>query len=225
MNGIHDLGGMHGFGEVEREPGPPRLERWEAAIVAIEAALGRSGIRNLDEFRYAIERMDPQDYLNSSYFEHWLDGETRTLIEKGVATADDLDRRRQHFEEHADATAGSAFAGPRLDAPEPPAFCGYRREVAEAPRFAVGARVMTRNFAPEGHTRLARYARGKPGTVHAWHGAHVYPDANAMGHGEDPRHLYTVRFEARDLWGPDGGEREAVFIDLWEPYLLPAEGE
>lgn len=223
MNGIHDLGGMHGFGEVEREPGPPRLERWEAAVIAIEAALGRAGIRSLDEFRYAIERMDPQDYLDSTYFEHWLDGETRTLLEKGVADAEDLERRRSHFVEQPDASLESAFSGHAANVPARRGGTGFRRDVANTARFAVGDRVATRNFAPAGHTRLARYARGKPGTVHALHGAHVFPDSNAMGKGEDPQHQYTVRFGATDLWGPDGQEREAVFIDLWEPYLVPVE--
>ena len=57
---------------------------------------------------------------------------------------------------------------------------------------------------PVGHTRLPRYARGRAGVVERVHGAHVLPDANAHGAGEQPQWLYTVRFAARELWGDDG---------------------
>ena len=50
------------------------------------------------------------------------------------------------------------------------------------------------------------------------HGAHVFPDSNALGAGEKPQWLYAVRVEARDLWGPDT-TATAVFVDCWEPYL------
>jgi nitrile hydratase len=70
---------------------------------------------------------------------------------------------------------------------------------------------------PIGHTRLPRYARGKAGEIVAVHGTHVFPDSNAHGMGEDPQWLYTVRFSARELWGKD--TKDAVCIDLWEPYL------
>jgi nitrile hydratase len=223
MNGIHDLGGMHGFGEVERESGPPGLERWEAAVIAIDDALARTGIQTIDEFRYAIETMDPQDYLDSTYFEHWLDGDVRNLIEKGVITREELEERERWFAANPGAPDAPATPAPPFQRRKVPPE-GYRREVDRQPRFAAGDPVRTRVIAPKGHTRLARYVRGKCGTVFAHHGAHVYPDSNAMGRGEDPQHLYTVRFEAAELWGDDAGPREAVFIDLWEPYLQPFEG-
>jgi nitrile hydratase len=95
------------------------------------------------------------------------------------------------------------------------------RDVASAPRFAQGDRVRTRNLNPPTHTRLPRYCRDKPGTIVAVRGAHVFPDSNARGQGEDPRWLYGVRFEARDLWGGDV-RAAAVYVDLWEPYLEAA---
>jgi nitrile hydratase len=99
---------------------------------------------------------------------------------------------------------------------------GYRREAAAPSAFQVGDRVRARNLNPPGHTRLARYARGHAGVVERWHGAHVFPDVHAHGGGEDPRHLYTVRFSARELWGAEAPERDSVSLDLWEPYLEPA---
>jgi nitrile hydratase len=99
---------------------------------------------------------------------------------------------------------------------------GYGRETAAPPRFAVGDAVRARNLHPAGHTRLPGYARGREGRVTAHHGAHVFPDSHAHGRGEDPRHLYQVRFEATELWGVDVAFRGAVHLDLWEPYLEPA---
>lgn len=221
MNGVHDVGGMHGFGEIERDPAGPHLERWEATVRAITMALGAANIRNVDEFRYSIERMDPQDYLNTTYFEHWLDGAVRTLTEKGVMAAGELARRVAVFNIEPEAPLESVFNG-QLPY-EPPATreqSGVRREASAAPCFAIGDAVRTRNFAPSGHTRLARYARGRHGVVQAHHGCHVFPDSNAMGRGEDPQHLYSVRFEAAELWGEDAGAGESVSIDLWESYLI-----
>ena len=96
------------------------------------------------------------------------------------------------------------------------------REPPGAARFATGDRVRTRNLNPPTHTRLPRYVRGKVGTVVLVHGAHVFPDANARGAGEDPQWLYTVRFAGRDLWGPDSDPTVSVSFDAFEPYLEPA---
>ena len=92
-----------------------------------------------------------------------------------------------------------------------------RAEAAPA-RFAVGDAVRTTNVHPRSHTRLPRYCRDQPGTIARVHGAHVFPDANALGQGEKPQWLYTVRFAAADLWGPDT-TAAAVYVDCWEPYL------
>ncbi|MFN0145868.1 MAG: nitrile hydratase subunit beta [Dehalococcoidia bacterium] len=219
MNGVHDLGGMHGFGPVEREAGPPTLEPWEAAMIAIQSDTMRAGLYNIDEFRHAIERMEPVHYLASSYFEHWLDGITRVLIERGAVAASELDARTAAY---ADGQESPPHAiGARL----PEARIGggtVRREVTAPPRFRAGDRVRTETWALPGHTRLARYARGKHGTIRVRHGAYVFPDANAHGLGEQPHHLYSVGFPAAELWGESAEPGTSVFIDLWEPYLLPA---
>ena len=85
-----------------------------------------------------------------------------------------------------------------------------------------GDAVRARNINPTGHTRLPRYARGQSGDHRPLHGAHVFPDGNAHFRGEDPQHLYTVRFAARELWGEAAAPRDGVYIDLWERYLEPA---
>jgi nitrile hydratase len=218
MNGIHDLGGMHGFGPVEREADePPFHAPWEATMVAIQNAVC-STVINIDEFRHGIERMAPGHYLESSYFEHWLDGIARVLMEKGEVTSGELDARTAFFEQREGAPVTAAPAGSLPD-PRPRRGGGVIREAAGTPRFAPGDRVLTRVFSPRGHTRLPRYARGKRGVVERVHGTHVFPDSNAHGRGEQPQPLYSVRFSARELWGEGAEPNQSVNLDLWESYL------
>jgi nitrile hydratase len=224
MDGVHDLGGMHGFGPVDREPDePPFHAPWEAVMVAIQRSGRAAGVYNIDEFRHAIERMDPAHYLGSSYYEHWLDGIARLMDEKGVVTARELEARMDALGARPDAPAPGS-------APSSPAAPARRRrgenetsfrEPTAPPRFAVGAPVIARNIHPAGHTRLPRYARGKRGVIGAHRGCHVFPDTNAHGLGEQPQHVYGVRFDARELWGEAAEPNQRVSIDLWESYLLP----
>jgi nitrile hydratase len=226
MNGIHDLGGMHGFGPVEREPDEPVFHApWEAVMLAVQRAVTRGGVATIDEFRQSVERMVPVRYLEASYYERWLDGLCRLLVDKGVVTAEALEARAAFFSAHPEAPAAAAVPGglPKgpaagEDAPEP----SFRRLPEQPRRFAPGAAVVTRNDHPRGHTRLPRYARGRRGVVVADYGTQVFPDATARGRGEQAQPLYCVRFEARELWGPAASASEAVHLDLWESYLLPA---
>jgi nitrile hydratase len=96
------------------------------------------------------------------------------------------------------------------------------REARVAARFKVGQRVRARNIHPTGHTRLPRYARGKLGTIHLDHGAYVFPDTKAHSLGENPQHLYSVRFAARELWGEQASSRDAVYLNMWDDYLESA---
>ena len=225
MDGVHDLGGMHGFGRVEREANEPVFHaRWEAAVLAMQRWVRGRGIVTLDEFRHAIERMAPAEYLGSSYYARWLDALDRVLVEKGVVTADEVDRRIEFFRARPDAPASAP-----LTAPPPPASpprrldseTSVREGAGHDPRFTEGDLVATRNTHPYGHTRLPRYTRGKRGVIAARRGVHVLPDANAHGLGERPEPLYTVRFEARELWGESAEPNQQVYVDLWESYLLP----
>ncbi len=224
MDGVHDLGGMQGFGPVEREENePPFHAAWEAAVLAMMRAGGSRGLFNIDEFRHGIERMAPAHYLRASYYEKWLDGITRLLVEKGVVGAEDLAARRTFFEQKLDAPAAAPLTGPLpgRGAANPDWLQDVIRETGATPRFASGDLVRTREMHPHGHTRLPRYARGKRGVVHRCHGVHVFPDTNAHGQGEQPQPLYSVRFDARELWGESAEPNQAVHIDLWESYLLP----
>ncbi len=225
MNGIHDMGGKHGFGPVVREENePPFHADWEPHVVAISEATRGKGVMNIDEFRHGIERMGAAYYLESSYYEHWLDGISRVLVEKGVITAADLDARVEFFQGHHGAPASAAISGP-LPEPVVPVSrgpAGFRRERAAPPRFKQGDAVVTRVMHPAGHTRLAQYARGRRGVIDRMRDVYVFPDSNAHGLGEDPQPLYSVAFQARELWGDDAEVNHRVFLDLWENYLLPA---
>lgn len=221
MDGVHDLGGMHGFGPVEREENEPVFHAdWEKTVLAIQrVTLGTD--YNIDEFRHSIERMDPAHYLASSYYEHWLDGIARLLVEKGVISADEMAARAAHFRARPDAPAMAVAPPAGAARPRPAAETSFRPSTAP-PRFAVDDRVTARNLHPRGHTRLPRYARGKPGVIAALRGCHVFPDAHAHGLGERPEHLYSVRFDARILWGDAAEPNQRVHLDLWESYLEPA---
>jgi len=224
MDGVHDLGGMQGFGPVEREENEPVFHaRWEPAVLAmVRTSLGR-GCCNLDEFRHAIERMEPAEYLSVTYYEKWLDGLTRVLIEKGVVNAEDVASRVAFFREWPDAPVTAATHAPLAErVPFDPAFVqGVIRETGQAPRFKPGDPVITRTIHPRGHTRLPRYARGRCGLVHRFHGVQVYPDAHAHGRGESAQPLYSVRFAAGELWGDAAEPNQWVHLDLWESYLEP----
>lgn len=223
MDGVHDLGGMQGFGPVEREQNEPVFHAdWEAAVLAMMRAAASRGLFNIDEFRHGIERMTPAHYLRATYYEKWLEGVARVLVEKGVVGAEELASRLAYFGQHPDASARSVVPGPLPERGAVDPNWQYPiRETGATPRFATGDRVITREMHPRGHTRLPRYARGKPGVIHCCHGIHVFPDTNAHGEGEQPQPLYSVRFDARALWGETAEPNQAVHIDLWESYLLP----
>src|SRR6266545_1536481 len=103
MDGVHDLGGMQGFGRVERETNEPVFHApWEAAVLAMMRAAGSRGLYNIDEFRHGIERMEPAEYLRASYYEKWLDGIGRLLVEKGVVSEGELAARGEFFRARPD---------------------------------------------------------------------------------------------------------------------------
>ena len=184
--------------------------------------MSRAGIQNIDESRYAIERMDPADYLSSSYYERWLDARLRILIEKGgdrragARRAHKLLYRAAGRAGHGDREHIALVLG-RGAGRSPSAF---RCEPAVAPRFAPGDQVVTRHAA-EGPHATAALRSGKRGVIELVHGTYVFPDTNALGQGEQPQPLYSVRFDAADLWGDTAEPNQSVNIDLWESYLLP----
>ncbi|HEX3520492.1 MAG TPA: nitrile hydratase subunit beta [Stellaceae bacterium] len=219
MNGVHDMGGMHGMGPIAPEADDPVFhEPWEARVFALYRATSVLGKWNIDAGRHARERIPPADYLRMSYYEKWFAGLITVLEESGLATRAEVENGRP--------APGTPQAIPPLRAEQVAELVAERgwfeRPVNAPPRFAVGQAVRAKKINPTGHTRLPRYARGNAGIIDRIHGAHVFPDSNAHFRGECPQHLYSVRFSARELWGESASARDAVYIDLWEDYLEPA---
>jgi nitrile hydratase subunit beta len=220
MNGAHDMGGVQGFGPVVADANEPAFHaEWERRAFALTLAAGRPGKWNIDMGRFARENRPPSDYLSKSYYELWVAGLEALLAERGLVSADEIAAGRPLGEvkkvegilRRADVETALNRGGPT----ERPASCPAR--------FRVGDCVLAKNINPPTHTRLPRYVRGRTGVIERLHGCHVFPDTNALGEGENPRWLYTVRFDARDLWGPDADPMLTVSVDAWESYLEPDE--
>jgi nitrile hydratase subunit beta len=208
MDGIHDMGGMDGFGRVQPEVNEPVFHAdWERRVVAIVIGVRRLTGVNLDEFRHAIERIPPARYLTSSYYERWLLAAETVLVERGIVSGEELRSLAQ--------PERSSVA---LPAVSPKTVAAKARLRA---KFKPGERVKVRSMHPLGHTRAPRYVRGKTGLVRRVHGIYVFPDTNAHRAGEKRQHVYLVEFSARELWGRK--DRERVMIDLWEDYLEPVD--
>jgi nitrile hydratase subunit beta len=224
MNGVHDLGGMHGFGHVEREAREPVFHRpWEKTVFSIMAATMVQRMYNIDQFRYGVERMDPAHYLASSYYEHWLASIETNLIEKGIINRKELEARRRQLRRNRRAALRKRRDPALTEQAMKMVHRGgrYVRDPVPA-RFKAGDRVRARNLNPQTHTRLPRYARGKTGVVERIHGTFVFPDTNAVGEGESPQPLYSVRFAAPELWGEQANPNHFVYLDMWDSYLEPA---
>jgi nitrile hydratase len=219
MNGAQDMGGQMGFGAVAPEPDEPVFHAaWERRALAVTLACGAMGHWSIDASRHARETLHPIDYLSSSYYEIWIKALEKLLKAEGFVTD------------------GELAAGRELVPPRPPKRVLHAAEVAAAlargspserpigqpARYSVGELVRTANEHPTGHTRVPRYARGRIGRIERIHGAHVFPNTNAHGRGENPQWLYTVAFDARELWGRDADPRLTVSIDAWESTLEPA---
>ncbi|MHA6797391.1 nitrile hydratase subunit beta (plasmid) [Pseudonocardia bannensis] len=223
MNGVHDLGGTDGLGPIDPKDDEPAFRSdWEKAVFTMLPATLARGFYNLDQIRFGLEQMPPGDYLTSRYFEHWLYTIESNCIRTGVIDPDELDQRTRHYRLNPDAAlpeGGDAAVATLVET-----VCrmgaSARREIEGAPRFSVGTRVRVAADHPYGHTRRARYIRGKTGVIDLVHDAFVYPDAAGNGLGEDPAFVYTVRFDAAELWGPEtAAPNSSVCFDVWEPYI------
>ena len=210
MDGIHDVGGMQGFGRVPRDE-VSFHEPWERRVFGL--TLGISGIGNIHDFRHAIERLEPALYATAGYFGRWLAATEVRCAERQLLSSDELDER---------AGAGRTVrpaAVPSVALPPPSAPGPQLRDVERPRRFQVGDEVVVAELHADGHTRLPRYVRGRRGRVRLAHPAFVFPDRAAHGWGEAPQYAYTVEFAARDLWGR--GEH-VVLVDIFEPHLSPS---
>lgn len=218
MNGVHDMGGMHGMGPIEVEKNEPVFHHeWEARVYALNRACSALRKWNIDMGRFEIEKIPPAEYLRMSYYEKWFVRLIPLLLKAGLITA----------QEWESGKPAGVKGTPALTADSVPAMALNRNLPASVdpsvtPSFRVGQAVRTRNMQPEGHTRLPRYARAKSGVIHFDHGVHNFPDTNARGLGPKRQHLYSVRFAARELWGAEASVRDFVHLDLWDDYLEPA---
>jgi len=195
MDAIHDMGGMEGFGRVIRELSEPLFHHlWERGMwtLAIAWMAGASG--NIDEFRHAIERIPPADYLTLSYYERWLRAVEGLFAERGISARES---------ELVPVTIVSLSDSDQRTPEE----------------FAVGDQVRAKMIYRSGHTRLPRYVRGRRGRVVRNLGEQILPDTNAHHAGERRQHLYTVEFSARELFGSERNPSDTVRLDLWADYL------
>lgn len=218
MNGAHDMGGMDGFGPVMPESDEPLFHAaWERRAFALTLAMGRPGGWNIDMSRFARENRAPIDYLSKSYYQLWLAGLETLMTERGLVTADEIAAGRPLHPAKNVSVLSAPDVAPMLARGAP-----TERDAAVPARFGVGDRVRAKELHPRTHIRLPRYVRGRVGTIELVHGAHVFPDSHAHGGGEQPQWLYTVAFEARELWGDDADPTSRVSVDAWDSYLEPA---
>ena len=219
MDGIHDMGGMHGFGRVPLEQDSVFTSDWQKRAFALIEALAWSTPYTADEHRQAIERIAPADYLSRDYFEKWVIAAETLLTEAGLVDQGELDSGKKRFdispEGHQpigpDELVGATKAGADLefDPDSKPA------------KYEVDQSIRVSNNCPPGHTRVPRYVRNRIGKIVKDVGVFQFADAVAAGYGSCPQHCYTVEFEAVTLWGTGAESNECIYVDLWESHLEP----
>ena len=223
MNGIHDMGGMHGFGPVPREENEPVFhEAWEGRLFAMSVSGMVRFYPSTDGGRHALEKFSPAEYVGTPYYERWLLRTQRRLVELGIVTQEELDARIRYYEGHPDAEV------PRREDPAVVEQVVQRvRNRMPTPsatgtpgRFQVGDDIITKNEHPKGHHRLPRYARGRRGVISDSYGYHDLADDLADG-DHNPEALYSVKFDAAELWGDSSEGSGSVYLDLWDRYLEP----
>ena len=215
MDGIHDLGGRHGFGKIDVNEAEVQFhEPYEGRVRSIVHAITQAPDWNIDWFRHCRELIDPTDYLTRPYFDQWAQTYSAMLVNSGWATVEEL----------ASGKAATAVDGlpPPVNAEQARSMVLKARrfdaEISAKPQYSIGANVHTITNVTNGHTRLPGYARGRSGVVIAHHGAHIYSDGMAVNEKRH-EHLYTVEFEMQQLWPEVSQSTDTVTLDLWETYL------
>ncbi|MEE3259388.1 MAG: nitrile hydratase subunit beta [Candidatus Latescibacterota bacterium] len=213
MDGVHDMGGMHGFGPLEIEDDEALFHgEWEGRVLGMARLTPvhiPGGMRN------AIEQLDPAEYLRSSYYEKWLHARIEGCIAAGAITREEFDATLAYYSEHPEAEIPQAQSGEKPVAAERPAAT----PPVPSPTFAVGDRVRARQVHPRGHTRLPRYIRGKVGEVVQVYRPQGFQDAEPLDDTVGPQPVYAVRFAGGEVWGESAEPNSCVLMDMWESYL------
>ncbi|MBW4818770.1 nitrile hydratase subunit beta [Rhodococcus qingshengii] len=219
---------MTGFGRVQYQKQEPFFHyEWEGRTLSILTWMHLKGISWWDKSRFFRESMGNENYVNeirSSYYTHWLSAAERILVSENIISEEE---RRHRVEEilagrYKDRTPFREFDEKQIDEAIERMHEPHSLAMPGAdPSFALGDEVLVKRMNPLGHTRCPKYVRARTGKIVNYHGCQVYPDTAYTGTFE-PRPLYTVAFNARELWGEDGNERDVICVDLWEPYLTAA---
>tara|TARA_Y100000780_G_C13594039_1_gene381843 strand:- start:14 stop:754 length:741 start_codon:yes stop_codon:yes gene_type:complete len=222
MNGIHDMGGMHGFGVVPIEDKEPVFhEPWEGRVFGLAFAVNRQGLLNPEGMRLFLESLEPSFYIGATYYEKWLAALQAGLVFKEIITKNEFVNRLESVISDPNMSLDRSDVGEITqkisDAIN--THISPMRDVAVEPNFSPGDMVKVKNINPEGHTRLPRYVRGKKGVIYRYYGVHDFDDSRSQGLGDCPQPLYNVMFSANELWGSNASTRDALHIDMWESYL------
>jgi nitrile hydratase beta subunit len=203
-----DLGGQDVPDPIVQEPeGEYFHAPWEPRVMALVVAMGPTGMSNIDMNRAARETLP--NYRDLSYYEIWLAALEKLALQKGVLSDTPPPPKQVLRAETAIATIKKGFRA--------------SRPATHLARFSIGDWVRTAAVQPDHHTRLPAYARGKVGVLERVHGVHVFPDTNSRGLSESPQWLYTVTFDAQELWGESArSPNSRISVDAFEPYLEPA---
>ena len=219
MRRVHDVGGASGFGPVAIERNEPVFhQEWEGRVFGIMTTIGHRSF----PMRPAIESIDPETYLASSYYQKWLTALEIGFVQSGSLTAEELRDRVEFLRQHPDAPVSRNHDSEIARDARDNRYSQRSPKYDGDPAFSVGDEVLTRRIDPSGHTRIPRYAQGKHGTVHALRGVYDLLDLKVQG-VRKPEPVYTVGFDARELWGDEAESSQRVYIDLWESYLLCTE--
>ncbi len=212
------MGGEQGWGSVGIDPNEKVFaEEWEGRAFALGAMSGGLSGTNLDAFRHSLERLHPLAYLQDGYYGRWLACAELLLVDSGIIAEGAVDARANNLLGNETPEP----ADPEVNKPQyERGGGGSLREIDDAPKFNVGDPIRARDMHVLGHTRMPAYIRGRSGTVKAHRPAAVLPDSTAHFTGEDAQHVYTVTFDATELWGPEA-EPATLNIDLFESYMEP----
>jgi nitrile hydratase beta subunit len=229
MHGPHDVGGRDGLGPIAEEFLAPGIPDWrypfEGRMHAVTAMAIAKGAFNLDEQRHGIELMKWSDYLDSTYYAHWLFSVEKLLNDKGYISHEEIDARMREL--------GTPSMTPHPQKPE--SLSPFAEQMIDVlwkgtphdlptttpPAFEVGDAVAVRNINTATHNRLPGYLNRAKGVIAKQYGAFHDPAASAHKQVDEAHQLYMVKFISKDLWGDEVSEDFDLYADLFEGYLEP----